>query len=97
MLNITAQSSSNAAKTYFAKSDYYMADTQERVGHWGGKGAVLLGLSGEMDKRSFDLLCDNRDPNNGEPLTQVTRGNRRVGYDFTWSAPKSVSLMHAMT
>lgn len=89
MLNVTAQRSPEAAKSYFAKSDYY-AEGQEIVGQWAGKGAVLTGLFGQVDKRTFDLLCDNINPNTGEPLTPITRDNRRVGYDFTWSAPKSV-------
>src|SRR4051812_594051 len=97
MLNITVQKSASAAKNYFAQSDYYMADAQEMTGHWGGKGAAILGLSGEMDKDAFDALCDNLDPNTGKRLTAITRGERRVGYDFTWSSPKSVSLLHALT
>jgi conjugative relaxase-like TrwC/TraI family protein len=96
MLNVTAQRSSEAAKSYFAKSDYY-SEGQELVGNWGGKGSILLGLFGEVDKRAFENLCDNLDPRTQKPLTPITRGNRRAGYDFTWSAPKSVSVVHAMT
>ena len=96
MLNVTAQKSAQGAKDYFAKSDYY-SEGQELIGHWGGKGAVLLGLSGEVQKLAFDRLCDNQHPESGEQLTALQRGNRRVGYDFTWSAPKSVSVMHALT
>lgn len=96
MLNVTAQRSSEAAKSYFAKSDYY-SEGQELVGNWGGKGSVLLGLFGEVDKTAFENLCDNLDPRTQKPLTPVTRGDRRTGYDFTWSAPKSVSVTHALT
>ena len=96
MLNITAQKNAAGAKSYFAASDYY-AEGQEIVGDWGGKGAVLLGLFGQVDKQQFDQLCDNINPANGKQLTALTRDGRRVGYDFTWSAPKSVSLVHALT
>src|ERR1700733_6634708 len=96
MLNVTAQKSSEAAKSYFAKSDYY-SEGQELVGNWGGKGAVLLGLFGTVEKNKFDRLCDNLHPHTGEPLTPINRSNRRAGYDFTWSAPKSVSVVHALT
>ena len=96
MLNVTAQKSSEAAKSYFAKSDYY-SEGQELVGNWGGKGSILLGLFGEVDRKAFENLCDNLDPRTQKPLTPITRGNRRTGYDFTWSAPKSVSVVHAMT
>jgi conjugative relaxase-like TrwC/TraI family protein len=96
MLNITAQSSAEGAKSYFARSDYYQ-EGQELVGEWGGKGAALLGLSGKVDKAAFENLCDNIHPQTGRPLTKITREGRRVGYDFTWSAPKSISVVHALT
>ena len=96
MLNITPQYSAGGAKSYFAKSDYY-SEGQELVGQWGGKGAVLLGLFGQVDKAAFESLCDNRNPQTLQPLTAITREERRVGYDFTWSAPISVSLVHALT
>lgn len=96
MLNVTAQRSPEAAKSYFAKSDYY-SEGQELVGNWGGKGSILLGLFGEVDGKAFENLCDNLDPRTQRPLTPITRGNRRTGYDFTWSAPKSVSVVHALT
>lgn len=96
MLNVTAQRSPEGAKSYFAKSDYY-SDGQELIGEWGGKGAVLAGLFGQVDKRAFDSLCDNINPITQEQLTPITRGGRRTGYDFTWSAPKSVSVVHALT
>jgi conjugative relaxase-like TrwC/TraI family protein len=96
MLNVTMQKSPDAAKAYFAKSDYY-SEGQELVGRWGGKGAVLLGLFGEVGKADFDRLCDNLHPQSGRQLTSISRGDRRVGYDFTWSAPKSVSVVQALT
>lgn len=97
MLNVTPQRSAQGAKSYFlARSDYY-SEGQELVGQWGGKGAVLLGLSGEVKKCDFEALCDNLDPRTGTKLTAIMRDDRRVGYDFTWSAPKSVSVTHALT
>lgn len=50
-----------------------------------------------MDKFSFERLCDNLDPRTGKQLTVRTRGQRTVGYDFTFSVPKSVSLLYAMS
>src|SRR5208283_2333434 len=76
-------------------SDYY-SEGQELVGLWGGKGANHLGLSGTVDKDSFDRLCDNLHPKTGKQLTVRTRSERTVGYDFTFSVPKSVSLLYAM-
>src|SRR6202165_4599283 len=96
MIRITQQDSAKDAKRYYATDDYY-SEGQEIVGSWGGQGASRLGLEGTVDKFSFERLCDNLDPRTGEPLTVRTRTERTVGYDFTFSVPKSVSLLYAMS
>src|SRR6202041_2912944 len=96
MIRISQQDSASGAKRYYATADYY-SEGQELVGSWGGKGASRLGLEGTGDKFSFERLCDNLDPGTGEPLTVRTRSERRVGYVFTFSVPKSVSLLYAMS
>src|SRR5271157_3788185 len=96
MIRVTQQNSASGAKRYYTKADYY-SEGQEIVGSWGGKGASRLGLEGTVDKFSFERLCDNLDPRTGTPLTVRTRSERRVGYDFTFSVPKSVSLLYAMS
>src|SRR5262249_20664057 len=96
MIRISQQDNAGAAKSYYSKADYY-SEGQEIVGSWGGKGAERLGLEGTVDKRSFERLCDNLDPHTGKKLTVRTRSERTVGYDFTFSAPKSVSLLYALT
>ncbi len=96
MLRITQQDSSKAAKSYYTAADYYR-EGQELVGAWGGKGAKRLGLDGVVDQLAFERLCDNLDPLTGGQLTVRTRSERTVGYDFTWSVPKSVSLLYGMT
>src|SRR5271163_4399467 len=96
MIRVTQQNSGAAAKKYYATADYY-SEGQEIVGSWGGKGATRLGLSGTVDKFSFERLCDNLHPTTGDPLTVRTRTERRVGYDFTFSVPKSVFLLYAMS
>src|ERR1700692_4391733 len=96
MLRVTQQDDSNGAKRYYSSADY-LSEGQEIVGSWGGEGARRLGLEGVVDKLSFDRLCDNLDPRDGKQLTVRTRSDRTVGYDFTFSVPKSVSLLHAMS
>ena len=96
MIRISQQDSAGAAKQYYTTADYY-SEGQEIVGSWGGKGALRLGLEGTVDRFSFERLCDNLDPTTGKQLTARTRSERTVGYDFTFSVPKSVSLLYAMS
>src|SRR6516162_1933847 len=96
MIRITQQDNARSAKSYYTTDDYY-SEGQEIVGLWGGKAASMLGLVGTVDKFSFERLCDNLDPATGNPLTVRTRSERTVGYDFTFSVPKSVSLLYAMS
>src|SRR5580704_5296247 len=96
MIRISQQDSAQGAKRYYATADYY-SEGQELVGVWGGKAADRLGLSGTVDKFSFERLCDNLHPTTGRKLTVRTRGQRTVGYDFTFSVAKSVSLLYAMS
>ena len=67
------------------------------VGNWGGKGAERLGLRGTVGKREFDALCENLHPTTGERLTARTNADRTTGYDFSFSAPKSLSLLYGLT
>jgi conjugative relaxase-like TrwC/TraI family protein len=96
MLRIIPNKSPSGASSYFSTADYY-SESQELVGRWRGEGARLLGLSGDVDKASWDALCNNLDPRTGQALTLRTKGNRIVGYDFNFHVPKSVSLIYGLT
>src|SRR2546426_205324 len=106
MVTAKAQFNLKNAKQYFqehlAVGDYY-EEGQKVAGDWFGDGANRLGLSGKVQAGEFLALCENRNPQTGERLTQRlnhTRrskgketANRRVFYDFTFSPPKSVSIL----
>ena len=100
MLRITPSTSAAGAKAYYTQAlchqDYY-TEGQEIAGHWHGRVAELMQLAGEVKREQFGLLCDNRHPVTGEQLTPRTKSNRRVGYDFTFNAPKSVSVLYALS
>lgn len=106
MLRPKAQLSLANAKEYFREhlcvGDYY-AQGERITGEWFGHGAESLGLSGQVDERSFLALCEGQHPATGEWLTQrrnSTRwtevgvvANRRIFHDFVFSPPKSVSVV----
>ncbi len=96
MLRITQNNSPDRAKSYYSTSDYY-SEGQELVGVWKGKGAARLGLSGNVGREEWDALCENRHPVSGETLTPRTKRERRVGYDFNFHVPKSVSILYGLT
>jgi hypothetical protein len=90
----TVKSASGAAK-YFTKDDYVAGDyyTDEKAGDvslWGGEGAATAGLTGAVSQEAFAKALHGELPS-GEKVDQ--REGRRPGYDLTFSAPKSVSLM----
>jgi conjugative relaxase-like TrwC/TraI family protein len=99
MLRIIVNSSAGRAKSYYTSpstADYY-TQGQELEGTWRGEGAARLGLAGKVDKDAWDALCDNRNPVNGQTLTLRRKDQRRVGYDFNFHAPKSLSVLYAYT
>ena len=104
MLRIPKAKPSTAAgvKAYFDKElrqgNYYLdGEGHDTPGIWGGQGAQMLGLAGEVERKDFHALCDNLNPSTGDRLTQMTKSNRRVGYDISFNAPKSLSLLYTET
>ena len=107
MLRIVCSENAAQAKNYYTSNLKHEADPnrlgkyysqeQEIIGEWQGKAAGLLGLNGRVDQKSFEALCDNKRPGFGDRLTARTNDHRRVGYDFNFNCPKSVSVVHALT
>lgn len=100
MLRINTGLSAAAAVSYFQVLDQvdhaYHLDGAEPPGMWGGRGAEMLGLSGAATRDPYTALANNRHPETGSPLTPRTKDERRAMYDFTFSVPKPVSLLHAL-
>ncbi len=87
------------AKNHLERNDYW-AENEKVSGKWFGKGAEKLGLQGEVQLEQFERVRQGLDPHTGERLRQRMRTqegskeNRgRNLYDFTISAPKSLSIM----
>jgi conjugative relaxase-like TrwC/TraI family protein len=92
----SAKSAKEYSSQHIAPGDYYGKDAAEMKGIWHGRGAEKLGLSGEVLQADFFKLCDNINPTTGEQLTARKDDDRRVLTDFTFDAPKSVSLAMEM-
>ncbi|WP_123059945.1 MobF family relaxase, partial [Escherichia sp. MOD1-EC6096] len=81
---------------YYTSQDnyYFLGSMQSR---WLGEGAKLLQLEGSVDAFRLDELIAGRLPN-GVSLERMEGGINvhRSGYDLTFSAPKSVSVLIAL-
>src|ERR1017187_4398960 len=84
----------NYFEEHLSQNDYYAAG-EIRPGQWIGVGAERLGLANAVTREQFHALCENRNPNDDERLTQRQQkeNQRRVFFDFTCAPPKSVSVL----
>jgi conjugative relaxase-like TrwC/TraI family protein len=80
---------------------YYVADRAATPamapgcrGRWAGAGAATVGLSGRVDGDELAHVLSGRHPANGRRL--VVRPGPVAGYDLTFAAPKSVSVLAAV-
>lgn len=93
MLSFSVVKSAGSAGNYYTDKDnyYVLGSMGER---WAGQGAEQLGLQGSVDKDIFTRLLEGRLPD-GADLSRMQDGSNkhRPGYDLTFSAPKSVSMM----
>lgn len=93
MMSIAQVRSAGSAGNYYTdKDNYYVLGCMGE--RWAGQGAEQLGLQGSVDKDVFTRLLEGRLPD-GADLSRMQdgRNRHRPGYDLTFSAPKSVSMM----
>lgn len=74
--------------------DYY-AGHGEAPGRWIGSTAGDLGLDGEVNGDDLRSVLEGRLPGSETPLGRPG-SNRTPGWDLTWSAPKSVSVLFGL-
>ncbi len=92
MLSIGVLKSSAQAGSYYAQDDYYTKAGAAEPSQWDGLAAAALGLAGEVDRAQFEALLNGVLPN-GVTLKRGQDGKHQPGWDLTFSAPKSVSLL----
>ncbi|PZO18184.1 MAG: hypothetical protein DCF25_10160 [Leptolyngbya foveolarum] len=83
------------AENYYEKDDYYTQGDPdlESDTKWQGNGAAALGLEGPVDQAVFKQLLQGQTPD-GDSLhsRQIDLEKHRAATDYTFSAPKSVSI-----
>ncbi|MEE1953582.1 MobF family relaxase [Aeromonas sp. 75A] len=79
---------------YYVDEDYYLTDDQP-VGIWIGRGAIALGISGRDISDEYNSIMRGFAPNGKTPLCSVPGESHQPGWDLTFSAPKSVSIVWA--
>ncbi len=93
MLSICTLKSASQASQYYQSENYYSNNEEPGYTQWLGKGSEKLGLEGPVGEQAFKKLLDGHSPT-GEKLIQGSNGKgHRPGYDLTFSAPKSVSIL----
>jgi len=81
------------------RADYYLGDLAAELpvaspGRWSGAASAGLGLAGPLQPEAFRRLLRGEHPRTGQPM-----GPGRVslaGFDLTFSAPKSASVVFAL-
>lgn len=79
---------------YYVDEDYYLTADQP-AGIWIGRGAIALGISGREVADEYHCIMRGFAPNGKTPLCSVPGESHQPGWDLTFSAPKSVSIVWA--
>ncbi len=99
--SISARGGAKAALSYYGhlRRDDYYARGGEPPGRWAGEAAERLSLRGPVTQTEFDAALRGFDPKTGERLAQFGGRSREhsSGWDMTFSAPKSVSVLWALS
>jgi conjugative relaxase-like TrwC/TraI family protein len=97
----------NIGKLLQGQADYYLdavARSQEEYytgageapGYWLGQAAQQLGLAGEVTEDGLHRMLAGAHPLTAVRLSNPPRGQRVAGFDLTFRAPKSVSLLYGL-
>lgn len=76
--------------------DYYL-DRDEPPGRWWGRGVEAVGLAGEVAGKDLRSLLEGRHPRDRRLLGRRFGESSARGFDATFSAPKSVSALWALS
>ncbi len=100
MLTIHINKNASGLVTYFTNSlskDDYFFSGKSIPGRWHGQLAHELDLGEKVSQKDFSSLAHNKHPKTGKKLTVRNVDGRRTSLEYTFSAPKSVSLIMALS
>ena len=92
----------SGAESYYLEAvakgrEEYYTGAGEAPGVWMGGAAAALGLSGEVAADALHLVLSGISPRDGTAFAaRRSSGVRVAGFDFTFSAPKSASLLYGL-
>jgi conjugative relaxase-like TrwC/TraI family protein len=95
-VRVNSLKGADAGRYYTERLPSYYLDEAEPLGRWWGKATDRLGLHGHVDPEAFLAVLAGQDPATGEDLGRRFGEGSVRGYDATFSAPKSVSVLIAV-
>lgn len=100
--SISARGGVAAALGYYGhlgRDDYYTRGGEPPPGGWLGEGATRLSLDGPVTRSDFEDALRGIDPMTGAQLARPGGKSQShvAGWDVTFSAPKSVSVLWALS
>jgi conjugative relaxase-like TrwC/TraI family protein len=95
-VRVTTLKGTGAGRYYTEHLPSYYLNGDEPPGRWWGQGADRLGLHGMVDSDAFLAVMAGHDPATGRDLGRRFGESSVRGYDATFSAPKSVSVLFGL-
>ena len=96
-MRVTPLKGATVGEYYVSEVGSYYLAAGEPPGRWFGVGVARLGLNGvSFDDGAFVSVLAGVDPSSDTPLGRPFVERSVRGYDVTFSAPKSVSLLAAL-
>jgi len=95
-VRVTTLKGAAAGCYYTSHLPSYYLDGDEPPGRWWGQATGRLGLNGEIAADPFHAVIDGKHPTTGADLGRRFGEGSVRGFDATFSAPKSVSVLFGL-
>ena len=92
-VRVNSVKGADAGRYYTERLSSYYLEGEEPPGRWWGQATDRLGLNGQVDPEAFLAVMAGQDPTTRVDLGRRYGDGSVRGYDATFSAPKSVSVL----